>query len=106
MNYVSCDICVYHLGLFGFFPEVFLSSRVNGACPVTTDLIIRVNVMTTTTTIQGEPCTNYNHAAYLPWPVKTQSVGDQSSGGKARRMSGGAASSSPGATGRSFGPTG
>ena len=28
MNCVSCDICVYHLGLFAFFPGVFLSSRV------------------------------------------------------------------------------
>ena len=26
-----------------FFPGVFLSSRVTGACPVTTDLIMRVN---------------------------------------------------------------
>ena len=34
-----------------FFPGVFLSSRVTGACPVTTDLIMRVNVRTTTTTI-------------------------------------------------------
>ena len=32
-----------------FFPEVFLSSRVTGACPVTTDLIMRVDVRTTTT---------------------------------------------------------
>ena len=48
MNCVSCDICVYHLGLFVFFPGVFLSSRVAGACPVTTDLIMRVNVTTTT----------------------------------------------------------
>ena len=31
------------------FPGVFLSSRVNGACPVTTDLVTRVNVRTTTT---------------------------------------------------------
>ena len=31
-----------------FFPGVFLSSRVTGACPVTTDLIMRVNVRTTT----------------------------------------------------------
>ena len=30
-------------------PEVFLSSRVTGAFPVTTDLIMRVNVRTTTT---------------------------------------------------------
>ena len=29
-----------------FFPGVFLSSRVTGACPVTTDLILRVNVRT------------------------------------------------------------
>ena len=49
MNCVSCDICVYHLGLLVFFPRVFLSSRVTGACPVTTDLIMRVNVKTTTT---------------------------------------------------------
>ena len=50
MNCVSCDICVYHLGLCVFFPGVFLSSRLTGACPVTTDLIMRVNVRTTTTT--------------------------------------------------------
>ena len=50
MTCVSCDICVYHLGLFVFFPGVFLSSRVTGACPVATDLIMRVNVRTTTTT--------------------------------------------------------
>ena len=56
MNCVSCDICVYHLGLCVFFPGVFLSSRVTGACPVTTDLIMRVNVRTTTT-IRGS----------LPW---------------------------------------
>ena len=47
MNCVCCDICVYHLGLFVFFLRVFLSSRVTGACPVTTDLIMRVNVRTT-----------------------------------------------------------
>ena len=49
MNCVSCDICVYHLGLCVFFPGVFLSSRLTGACPVTTDLIMRGNVRTTTT---------------------------------------------------------
>ena len=49
MNCVGCGICGYHLGLFVFFPGVFLSSRVTGACPVTTDLIMRVNVRTTTT---------------------------------------------------------
>ena len=50
MNCVSCDLCVYHPGLFVFFPRVFLSFRVTGACPVTTDLIMRANVRTTTTT--------------------------------------------------------
>ena len=45
---VSCDVCVYHLGLLVVFPGVFLSSRVTGACRVTTeDLVIRVNVRTT-----------------------------------------------------------
>ena len=38
------------LGCVCVFPGVFLSSRVTGACPVTTDLIMRVNVRTTTTT--------------------------------------------------------
>ena len=51
MNCVSCDICVYHLGLFVFFPRVFLSSRATGACPVTTDLIMRVNARTTRTLV-------------------------------------------------------
>ena len=45
MSCVSCDICVSHLGLFVFFPRVFLSSRVTGACPVTTDLIMRDIIM-------------------------------------------------------------
>ena len=55
MNCVSCDICVYHHGLCVFFPGVFLGSRVTGACPVTTDLIMRVSVRTTTTTTKGTP---------------------------------------------------
>ena len=59
MNWVSCDICVYHLGLCVFFPGVFLSSRVTGACPVTTDLIMRVNVRTTTTTNKVSRSTKY-----------------------------------------------
>ena len=49
MNCVSCDICVYHLGLSVYSPGVFFSSRVTGACPVTTELIMRDNVRTTTT---------------------------------------------------------
>ena len=50
MNCVSCDICVYHLGLFVFFPRIVLSSIQSdwSLCPVTTDLIVRVNVRTTT----------------------------------------------------------
>ena len=50
MNCISCDICVYHLELCVFFAGVFIS-RVTGACPVSTDLIMRVNVRTTTTYI-------------------------------------------------------
>ena len=54
INCVRCDICVYHVGLFVFFSGVFLSSGVTGACPVTTDLILRGNVRTiTTTTMNG-----------------------------------------------------
>ena len=52
MNCVSCDIVIYACTASGlcFFPGIFLSSRVTGACPVTTDFIMRVNVRTTTTT--------------------------------------------------------
>ena len=50
-NYrLECIYACTTFGLFVFFPGVFLSSRVTGACPVTTDLIMRVNVRTTTTT--------------------------------------------------------
>ena len=40
---------IYACTTFGlcFFPGVFVSSTVTGACPVTTDLIMRVNVRTT-----------------------------------------------------------
>ena len=41
------------------FPGVFLCSRVTGACPVTTDFIMRVNVRTTTT------CIGVNVACYI-----------------------------------------
>ena len=54
MTCISCDICVYHVELFVFFPGVFLSSRVTGACPVTTDLIMRVNMRTTTTILNKD----------------------------------------------------
>eukprot|EP00904_Undaria_pinnatifida_P001001 jgi/Undpi1/10901/HiC_scaffold_3.g01427.m1 len=68
MNCVGCDICVYHLGLCVFFPGVCLSSRVTGACPVTTDLIVRVNVRTTTTTTtthqETENLTNWYADSY------------------------------------------
>ena len=50
MNCVSYDICVYNFWLcLCFFSGVLLNSRVTAACPVTTDLIMRVNVRTTTT---------------------------------------------------------
>ena len=67
MNCVSCDMCVYHLGLCVYFPGVFLSSRVTGACPVTTDLIMRVNVRTTTTTstVFIQICINFCHEDYF-----------------------------------------
>ena len=54
MNCASCDICVYpdfikiSLVCLCSFLGVFLSSRVTGACPVATDLIMRVNARTTT----------------------------------------------------------
>ena len=47
MNCVRYDICVHYLW-FVFFPGEFLRPRVTGACPVTTDLIMRVKVRTTT----------------------------------------------------------
>ena len=47
------------------FPGVFLSSRVTGACPVTTDLIMRVNVRATTTTRGCTFC-----AKKAPWAVE------------------------------------
>ena len=54
MNCVSCDILrsmrVPPLLCLCFFPGVFLSSGVTGACPVTTELIMRVHVRTPTTT--------------------------------------------------------
>ena len=52
---VSCDLCVvYHVGLFVFYPTIFLISRVTGACSVTADLIMRVNVRKTTTKYGGQ----------------------------------------------------
>ena len=49
---IPCINTVYKAPLCVSFPGVFLSSRVTGACPVTMDLIMRVNVRTTTTTHQ------------------------------------------------------
>ena len=54
----SYDILKYMcttFGLFALFPRVFLSSRVTGACPTTADLIMRVNVRTTTATTHIRP---------------------------------------------------
>ena len=47
MNCVNCDIYIYMrvvplLVRWCFFPGVFFHSRVTGACPVITDLIMRV----------------------------------------------------------------
>ena len=42
-----------------FLPGIFLSSRMTGACPVTTDLIKPVNARTTTTTISYAPPSLY-----------------------------------------------
>ena len=56
-NYVRCDVRVYHVLVCScFFPGVFLSFRVTGACPVTTDLIMRGNVKATTTTTTTTTC--------------------------------------------------
>ena len=67
-----CDICVYHLGLFVFFPGVFLSSRLTGACPVTTDLIVRVNSTTTTTPIFRAPRDNPKTRSLCPFGAQVQ----------------------------------
>ena len=48
MHCVSYDKCVYHLCGLCFFPGVLLHSEVTGACPVTADLMLRVNVRPTT----------------------------------------------------------
>ena len=55
MNCVSyvCHMRVPLLVCLCFFPGVFLSSRVTGACPVTTDVIIRVGVRVN---VQQQPC--------------------------------------------------
>ena len=39
-----------------FFPRVFLSSRVTGGCPMTTDLIMRVTNNVRTTYLDYIPC--------------------------------------------------
>ena len=50
MNWVGCDICVYdYFWIVCVFPGgIPHSFRATGACPVTTHLINRVNVITTT----------------------------------------------------------
>ena len=49
INCVSCDICVYHLWFVCVFPWGI--PQLQSDCPVTTDLIMRVNVRTTTTCV-------------------------------------------------------
>ena len=51
MNCFSCHIRVYHLWFVCALPGVFLSPRVTGVCPVTTDWNMRVYVRTTTNNI-------------------------------------------------------
>ena len=54
MKCVSCDICVYHLWFVCVYSLGYSSApQVTGACPVTTDLIMRVNARTTTTRGSG-----------------------------------------------------
>ena len=61
MNCVSCDICVPIWVVLCFSVGYSsASSRVTGACSVTTDLIMRVNVRTTITTTMTCP---ESHAA-------------------------------------------
>ena len=62
MNCVS-DVCFIHACTtfaLCFFPGVFLYSRVTVVCPVTTDLIVRVNVGTITTTCLCTECTRWD----------------------------------------------
>ena len=54
-RHASCLLHLWYIRVpflvcLGFFPKVFLHSRVTGACPVTMDSIMRVNVTTTATT--------------------------------------------------------
>ena len=46
--YDLLQLCIYLLWFDIFFSRVLFRSRVTGACPVTADLIVRVNVRTTT----------------------------------------------------------
>ena len=63
MHCVSYDICVYHVWFVCvFFPGVFLHYRVSGACPVTTDLIMRLIVRTVETT---SVVTNYETEIHI-----------------------------------------
>ena len=48
--YACTAFGTYHLWLGCVFPLGYSSAPVTGDCPVTTDLIMRVNVRTTTTT--------------------------------------------------------
>ena len=60
----GCTTCfdyhlhVYHVWFAVFFPGIFFHSRVTEACPVTTDLIMRVNVRSTGIIYQIKICTS------------------------------------------------
>lgn len=56
----SADLAFYYLSevyyfLFYFFPEAFFQSRVIGACPVTTDLILATNSCENNNNVLGSP---------------------------------------------------
>ena len=62
MNCVSCDIyACTTFGWFVFFPWGIPHCRVTGACPVTTDLIMRVSVRTTTNNSNNNNNNNNNN---------------------------------------------
>ena len=48
-------LCTYRIWFGVFFPGKFFHSRVTGACPVTTDLIKRVNMRTAATPVNHFP---------------------------------------------------
>lgn len=46
MTCFSYEICVYHFWYVLFFPGILFRSRVTEACPMATDLILRIKART------------------------------------------------------------